>query len=369
MRPRCLIVCVCLSALALCSISVARDMQTLEKNLPADPGVKQITLDSDIGVAEFNLTTHAGGDMLSGDIRYDADKFRVDVEYEKTGTTGDILLSSEQNRKLHDNRARDCRWDISLSRDYTWNINLDIGASEGEMDFSGLPIEEMSLDLGASESRIVFASPNPQRMRELAIDAGAGEVEIAGLGYANFDHLSFDGGAGQIVLNFDGLEKGVRSAKIDVGVGEVRLELPDGLPVRVRSDDSWLNSINIDNVDIDEVDDGVYETKGFEDADHGLEIDLDVGIGSATIGWSGGAEINLTSRHGGGEKLVFHPRFAHGMAIIPPIPVFPDIPELPELAPLPELPELPELEELPELPELPEIAPLPPLPAHRRVRQ
>ena len=368
MRPRCLIVCVCLSALALCSILVARDMQTLEKSFPADPGVKQITLDSDIGLAEFTLATHAGGDMLSGDIRYDADKFRVDIEYEKTGTTADILLSSEKNRRSNSNRARDCRWDISLSRDYTWDINLEIGASEGEMDFSGLPLEGMSLDLGASECRIVFASPNPQRMRELAIDAGAGDVEITGLGYANFDHLSFNGGAGQIVLNFDGLDQGMRSAKIDVGVGEVRLELPDGLPVRVRCDDSWLNSVSIKDIDIEEVDDGVYETRGFEDAEHGLEIDLDVGIGTAIIGWNGGAEINLTSRHMAEEKLVFHPRFAHGMAIIPPMPAFPEMPELLELAPLPELPEL---LELPELPEVAPLPPPPPLPAHakHRVRQ
>lgn len=374
MRSFYLIICIGISALAFGSNVNARDMQTLEKRLPADPGVKQVTLDSDIGAAEITLTTHAGGDMFSGDIRYDADKFRVDVEYEKTGTTADILLSSEQIRKFQSNRTRYCRWEIGLSRDYIWEIDLEIGASEGEMDFSGLPLEEMSLDIGASDCRIVFASPNPQRMRQLAIDAGAGDIEIIGLGYANFDRMSYDGGAGRVVLNFDGLDKGKRKAKIDVGVGEVRLELPDGFPVRVTSDDNWLNSVDVENVDLEEVDDGVYETEGFGKAAQGLEIDLDVGIGQAVIGWNGGAEIRFSSAQASEEKLIFRPFSGYAVAIVPPLPALPRIPALPELSRLPSIPELPELpdlpavEALPELPELPEIPPIPP-PAGRRVQQ
>lgn len=270
-------------AMILYSGLFARDRQTLEKSAPADAEVKTIHLETDLGAVELVMEAHDGGDLYTAEVRYDADKVRVDVNYEKSGSTADLFLSSEKIKKNLDLDTDDCRWRVSLSRDYVWEIKLDAGVTDGKMDFSGLPIESMGIDLGVSDCKIRFREPNPEEMHRLSIDAGVGEFEIVGLGYANVRDLEFDGGTGESVLNYDGLKRGSQTASIDMGVGSVRIEVPEGTPVRVESDDNWLNSIKTPRDFFDRVGDGVYETDGYEDAGYGLEIELDVGIGSAKI--------------------------------------------------------------------------------------
>jgi len=265
------------------SVVSARDIQSLEKSAPADGDVKKVNLEADIGVAEVFVTTHAAGDVYSADVRYDADQIDVNVEYEKNGSSADLFLSSEKSDNDLDIDTDDTRWDISLSRNYTWDIEFDMGVTDAEIDLSGLPIDILKLDHGVSECRVVFTEPNPIEMRRLAVDAGVGDLELAGLGYANAEDMYFDGGTGDFTLDFAGQTEGFRTARVDVGVGSVAIELPRGLPVRIEAEEGWLNSVTVPKRHFDEVDDDVYETKNYEEAAYGLEIRLDIGIGSAKI--------------------------------------------------------------------------------------
>jgi hypothetical protein len=350
-------------ALILCGVLFARDMETYEKNIPADQDIENVSLEFDIGIADLTISAHEGGDLFTTEARYDADRIDVDVEYEKQESSADIFVMSEKTSRRLELDSDDCKMDISLSRSCVWDIDLDIGFAECELDFSGLAIERFVMDIGASECRVVFDQPNPERLRKLDIDAGVGDLEFVGLGYTNFDHLSFDGGAGEFLLDFSGIEEGHRTAEIDVGVGEARIEIPRGLPVRIETSESWLSDVEIKGSKLEEVDDGVYETEDFEDAEYGLEIDLDVGIGQATIGWADGSGTILTSRSTGRDRF-FMGDFIWGSRYrLPELPELPELPGLPALAELPELPELPGLPALAELPELPELPPLPELQA------
>jgi hypothetical protein len=277
-----IIVLSCL-AMIMCSHLQARDRQTLEKNAPSDAEVKTVHLETDLGAVEFVLDAHDGGDLFTAEVRYDADKVRVDVDYDKSGSSADLYLSSEKIRKNLDLDTDDCRWRVSLSRDYVWDIELDAGVTDGKIDLSGLPIESLGIDQGVSDCKIIFSEPNPTEMRRLSFDGGVGECRIIGLGYANVRDVEIDGGTGELVLNYDGFQRMSQTASIDMGVGSVTIEIPRGVPVRFESDDSWLNSIKAPMEFFDEVDDGVYETDSFEDADYRLDIKLDVGIGSAKI--------------------------------------------------------------------------------------
>jgi hypothetical protein len=271
------------AALILSSAIAARDMQTLEKSAPGNADIKRVNLEADIGVAELFITTHDGGDVYTVDVRFDADEIEVEVEFERTGSSADLYLFSEKIDKDLDIDTDDSRWRVSLSRDYTWDIELDLGVTEGKIDLSGLPVAELSLDQGVADCRVYFAEPNPIKMRRMSVDAGVGDLEIMGLGYAGVEDMSFDGGTGDFLLNFDGFRDGFRSARVDVGVGSVTIEIPRDLPVRIESDEGWLNSVSVPRKLFDEVDDDVYETEDFEEAEYGLDIELDIGIGSASI--------------------------------------------------------------------------------------
>jgi len=264
--------------------SWGRDLRTLDKTVPADPQIKNVRFSADIGPANLAIETHAGKDMFIGSVRYDADRIDADIDYDPRGSSADVNISARQiGRKWHID-SDDDRWNISLSRDYHWVLNLDIGMGDCRVDLSGLPLERLSLDVGASKCQIDFSDPNPITLDDLKIDAGAGEVKIDGLGYANFDNLTFEGGAGSFLLNFEGLKDGQRSVSVDVGVGSVEIELPHDYPVRVESDGGWFNSIELHDADLIKVDDGVFESKDFRRGDdRGLIIRLDVAMGKARI--------------------------------------------------------------------------------------
>ena len=94
---------------------------------------------------------------------------------------------------------------------------------------------------------------------------------------------TFDGGAGEFTLNFEGLKEGRHTVKIDVGVGEVRIELPRGFPVRVEGGDGWFKSVKLIDTDFERTDDNVYETADYKKSENRLDITLDVGIGEIKI--------------------------------------------------------------------------------------
>jgi hypothetical protein len=263
--------------------SWGRDLKTLDKTVPADPKIKEVHLSADIGPANLAIDTHDGKDLFIGSVRYDADRINADIEYEARGSSADVYVTAKQYGHKWQVDTDDDRWNMSLSRDYHWDLSLDIGMGDSRIDLSGLPLERLTLDVGASKCEVEFSDPNPISLDEIKVDAGAGEVKIFGLGYANFENLTFDGGAGNFVLNFEGLQDGRRSVSVDVGVGAVQIELPHGYPVRVESDDGWFKKIELHDSELTKVDDGVYESKDFDRDDRGLVIKLDVGMGKATI--------------------------------------------------------------------------------------
>ena len=118
------------------------------------------------------------------------------------------------------------------------------------------------------------------------MDIGASSVEVTNLGNANFEFLSFSGGAASTSLDFLGTIKSSCEASLDIGLGSAKFILPEGLAVRIRTDgDGWFSNVDFHNRDIEEVRDDVYETPDFDDADIRMTIDLDIGMGSADFYW------------------------------------------------------------------------------------
>ena len=72
--------------------------------------------------------------------------------------------------------------------------------------------------------------------------------------------------------------------EIDVGLGSAEITLPKDVAVRIETDDdSWFSSIDINARELDEVDDGIYESDDYENADIRITLVLSVGMGSIDI--------------------------------------------------------------------------------------
>lgn len=254
---------------------------TEEKNIPLK-NEKTLETTLDFGAGELELKSLSGpSNLFEGRFTFRPGRIEPEVRYSASRTVGRLDLETHSIKKFFsDNDARN-EWELRFSTEVTHAFDIDIGACEAKLDFTGLPIEELEFNLGAGDCEVFFHSPNPVEMKRIEINAGASELVIIGLGNARFQKMDFDGGVGDFTLDFSGEASGDRYAEISVGLGSIEIRFPPELGVRVHKDGA-LSSVDFDP-DLEEVSDGVWESSNYRTAKNRLVIDLSIGMGSAEL--------------------------------------------------------------------------------------
>ena len=67
-----------------------------------------------------------------------------------------------------------------------------------------MSLHSLEYRTGASQSRVRFSSMNPVACESLSLEAGAAEFRVTGLANANCRRVRFDGGVGEVTLDFSG---------------------------------------------------------------------------------------------------------------------------------------------------------------------
>ncbi|MFQ6032672.1 MAG: toast rack family protein, partial [Candidatus Zixiibacteriota bacterium] len=227
------------------------DIKEIHKEIELT-GEKNLLVKMDLGGGVIDLRKNNTGNILEAEIEYDPDKVDTDIDYRKIGDKGKLYLYSKSEDVDFD--PDDNYWHLGFTDEIPIELEMDIGACEAEFDFTGLKISKLNLDLGASSSEMIFRKPNPERIfrriplrgTRIDIDVGASELKMKGLGNANFDKFSFDGGVGDFTLGFSGELKHKAYVDIDVGLGSLSILLPKDIGVRIEKEDSFLSSFSID---------------------------------------------------------------------------------------------------------------------------
>jgi hypothetical protein len=107
-------------------------------------------------------------------------------------------------------------------------------------------------------------------------------VELIGLGHANFETLTFSGGAGDYTLDFTGELQRDATVKISAGLGNLRIVIPAGTMAQVAVTGAITN---INTQGTWTVNDKRYETSGSGPT---LTIEVDMGLGNLTLVREGG---------------------------------------------------------------------------------
>ena len=280
----------------------ARDHSTkIETRKFEFSGEKRLTVKMDIGAGKIDLGRNQTGDILNAEVEYDPDDVRVDINYNRIKDEGKLYLETKAKHDgLHLDK-NDNVWNLEFSDKIPINFDIDIGACEANFDFTGLLIDQLDMDLGASSVEIEFRKPNSQRISEINIDVGASKLTINGLGNSNFDQLSFDGGVGDFTLDFSGdfsARGGQTTARlggsafgrkhradvdIEIGMGSLTILIPRDFGVQIRSESSFLSSISIDEDEFEEIEDDLYESENFGKTDKELVFNIEVGLGTVKV--------------------------------------------------------------------------------------
>jgi hypothetical protein len=97
------------------------------------------------------------------------------------------------------------------------------------------------------------------------------------------ERFNVECGLGTTELVFDGsLSQDIRG-KIEVGLGSVIIEVPDNVAVEVRSQSSFLSSLNLHG--FDRISENLYRSGNWETANKRIYLEIEVGLGSVDINW------------------------------------------------------------------------------------
>lgn len=230
------------------------------------------------GAGRVSLRPDSSHNLYDVHLRYDAD--RTGPVYHFDPGTRQLEIGIRRNATPTSMRHGDQNeLNILLARTTPLRLALDVGAAEGDYDLSGLRIDELSLQTGASDTRVHFDAPNPRRMRSMRVDAGAASVRLSGLANANAEHIDVNLGVGKVALNFDGEWRTDVQMSVNSALGEITVSVPSDVGVRVTSS-SFLHAVDAPGLTKSG---GALVSDNWASAKHRLEVRASGALGHLEI--------------------------------------------------------------------------------------
>lgn len=230
----------------------------------------------EIGPAERSL-------LYRMELRYDAEQFTPVTRFDaasrslRLGTAG---REGRGDRGMNVKEGATAR--ISLSRAVPLDLTLAFGAGEADIELGGMRLRSLDLSTGASETSISFAAPNPLRAERVEMKAGAAALTVLKLGNTGAKRFDFQGGVGSTTLDFGGRWTGDAVARVQIGVGSVKLRFPRSLGIRLTKS-SFLTSF--DGAGLVRRG-GSYYSRNWESAAHQLTVEVDAAFGAVEVEWT-----------------------------------------------------------------------------------
>lgn len=134
------------------------------------PEVIQGNLDIDYGGGKL-LISPGTQDLLLADFG----NRQIKQQIEANGQVLDINLSQNQ---FNWNPATDKlnHWQLKISPDLVWSLDIDAGAIDGNIDLTGIPLRELNCNLGAGN--ILFTLGSNGVNSKMDIESGASNIKL-----------------------------------------------------------------------------------------------------------------------------------------------------------------------------------------------
>lgn len=186
------------------------------------------------GAGEMVVSPGANNMLVEGTAEYNVSDFKPEVT-EKDGwltvSTGDLEIDGIP--LIRANPDIENKWDLKLGS-VLMNLKINAGAYKGDLELGGLALQSLEINDGAADVHVKFSQSNLTEMSSLRYNTGASTVRMTGLANANFQSMTFRGGAGDYTLDFSGNLTRDASVVVEAGVSQVTILVPQGTPVRVN---------------------------------------------------------------------------------------------------------------------------------------
>lgn len=190
-------------------------------------------LDANLGVVKININS-TDDKLIKGNINGLSFKEPV-VNYKDDNKKAKIKLKAPDFKDIFNkDNIKNIDSNLYLNEDILWDINLNLGVADTEIDISNLQVEDLKLNGGAGDFKLIIG----ERQEEIEIDINAG------------------------------------ASNIDIYV-------PENSGVKVKST-NVLSSFQINGIEMVK-DNKHYVTENFDDAENKIKIDVKMGAGNITI--------------------------------------------------------------------------------------
>lgn len=230
------------------------------------------------------LRVSAAGDSLlyRAQLRYDAARFEPVRDFDATSGILNVGVRGDDEIPLRGSGGKEeGSLALALGPTLPVDLELDLGATDSDLDLSGIPVTRLVIGSGVSDLSLRFGTRNPAVMRELTIDAGVASVTVDHLGNANAERVRVSGTVGRVDLDMRGAWTGTRKIQVLVTFGVASIRVPRSIGVRVTHSRVL----------------GTFDTGGFtqqgdayvsgtwDTAEQKLDIDARTTFGSLEIEW------------------------------------------------------------------------------------
>jgi len=207
----------------------------------ARSGAQRLNLELRMGAGRLELAgDEIGTSAVVADFTYSPPELQPRVESETSGDTLDVLVSHPEVGVLDFGGGRDLEsdWVVAVANGLQTDLDVKLGAGEGELDLRGVDVRDLQVDTGAGR---VVVDLTGERVEDVEgrIHTGAGEVSVKlpsdvgvrvhgfkdGIGEWNYEGFTVDG---DYLVN-DAYDESDTTIELDIqrGIGEVTLELVD----------------------------------------------------------------------------------------------------------------------------------------------
>lgn len=245
----------------------------------------RVSLDLSSGPTEIT-TLSDSGDLIDAELNYTGN-----IEFEARGDRDKTISLREHGTGstfLFDWFTRDddeLRWDVGLSPQVPLDLEIDGGSGSVALDLDKLQLTGLNLDVGSGT--IDGSLPASEQRYDVQVDGGSGSCRLD-IGDGADVSLHVDAGSGSFRLK-TGAYADI-NVRIDGGSGKVTIDVPDDAAVRVDVRDAGSGSVHVPSrLDRtsrgdDDDDTGTWETPGYGNADHRIEIIVeDLGSGNVEV--------------------------------------------------------------------------------------
>lgn len=215
------------------------------------------TVQLDLAMGEFIVVPY-DGDSIEIEADYDQARFALEEDFQDTGGgdwTYAIRFSAKRRLMLGFRETRN-RVEIRIPRGRPLNVIGEVNMGESELDFGGLWLGKVDLEVGMGQHTVDFSEPSPMPLESFNVAGRMGQVDFERIGNASPGRIEVSHSMGQMTLDLDGDWRADGEVVARCRMGECTVYTPDDVRIETERFDIAMGDRSNRRDDDDELPEG-----------------------------------------------------------------------------------------------------------------